>query len=58
VLPPDVFEHPDRHEGVVGSADVAVIVFDELDPVFESLLAGPPARIFELFAGNVEGPHP
>src|ERR1035438_4910264 len=57
IFPADMFEHADRHEGIVGSTDVPVIIFDKFDPALHALLAGAPAGELELLLGNVEGPH-
>src|SRR6516164_1508957 len=58
VLETDVLEHADRHEGIVLSADVAVVILDVLDLPCESLACRPLPRPHDLLMRDVEGAHP
>src|SRR5580704_12108448 len=57
MLPTDVFQHADRHEGVVRAADIAVIIFDEFDAASQSLLPCSPAGKIDLLSRNIESPY-
>ena len=58
VVGPDVLEHADRDECVVLSADVPVVVLDELDPGGKPRTLGPLLRVGDLLVRDVEGAHP
>src|SRR5262249_39951887 len=58
VLAPNVLEHPDGHECIVGPEHVAIVVVDELDTIREALEARALAGPGELLAGHVEGADP
>ena len=51
-----VFQHADRDEGITGSGDGTVILFDELALSLQSFGTGAFARIADLFPRNVVGP--
>src|SRR5215831_14720230 len=57
VLDADVLEHSDRHEGVVLTGDVAVIVLDVLETIGEALACRPLACPANLLVRDVEGAH-
>ena len=57
VRQPDVFEHADGDEHVVCSADVAVVVVDELDAIRQAFARGATPGEGQLFGRQVEGLH-
>ena len=57
MIRPDVFQHADRHYRIELPADVAIVVFDELDAIVEPFRAGPPAGVLDLLVRNVVGMH-
>src|SRR5262245_23838211 len=57
VLWPDVLEHADRHERVVGADQVAIVVVDELDPVAQPFGPCPIACPRDLLGRHVAGAH-
>jgi hypothetical protein len=57
VIYADVFEHAHGNEGVEASANVAVIVFDELDLVGETFALGTLTGESDLLVRDVEGLH-
>src|SRR5882757_6076349 len=52
-----MLQHAHRHEDIGALPDIAIIVFDEFDPVLQTLGTGAVAREFQLFLGDVECAH-